>query len=357
LKGTRLHLIGLFHTIPSQDYSHCAFTGKVLRFSKMMRSFGYEVVEYANEGSESVASEKVAMLRRDEFDSFFAGLKDSEFVGNKASVGTPWHSLFESRLVEELGRRLGPRDIVCHPFGHSHECLLKRFPNNLHVETGIGYSRLMKGSYRIFESYAWMHYHMGKEQRGGSYYEWVIPNYFDLDEWEPSYEPGKYIAFLGRICKSKGMDTIYEIAKHVDTKIVLCGQGDPTPWRHENIEYRGPIKGRYRSEFLRNATCSLMPTQFVEPFGGSGVESMLCGTPLISVDYGAFTETVQDGLSGYRCRLLSQWIDAVRNAGKLDRRLVAEHARKRYSLQACGEMYDRAFGQLMNLYGKGWYTL
>lgn len=354
---TRLHMVGLFHTVPSLEYSHCAYTGKVLRFAKMMQPLGYDVIEYANEGSESLAAEKVVMLSAAEYRSYFGNRKPTDFVGDSASVANPGHELFENRLMQELRKRLRPQDIICHPFGHAHEKLLKEFPNNFHVETGIGYPILLTGSFRIFESYAWMHYHIGKEGRSGSHYEWVIPNYYDLDDWEPAYSRGNYIAFMGRIVSGKGMDTILEIANYIDMKIVVCGQGDPTPWVHKNIEYRGPLHGRERSDFLRNAYCMLMPTTYVEPFGGSGVEAMLCGTPLISIDYGAFTETVQQGISGYRCKVLKQWLGAIQAAGKLDRRKIVDYARNKYSLQACGVLYDQAFKQILDLYDAGWYTI
>jgi len=235
--------------------------------------------------------------------------------------------------------------------------LMDRFASYTHVETGIGYPTLMPNSFRIFESYAWMHYHQGQEKRQGRNYEWVVPNYFDLDEWEPSYEPGEYLAFLGRICSVKGMDTIKEIANYSPWPIVLHGQGDPTPWEHPNIEYRGPISGTARSEFLRNARAALMPTNFTEPFAGSGVEAMLCGTPLIAVDYGAFTETILDGVTGFRCHTLQDWIDAIDNAGDLSRQMVANVARSRYSLEACGKRYDKIFKDINNLNKKGWYQL
>ena len=234
---------------------------------------------------------------------------------------------------------------------------MKEFPAHGHVETGIGYATLLPGALKIFESYAWMHYHQGKEQRSGTNYEWVIPNYFDLDDWEPSYETGKYIAFMGRIGVAKGMDTVLEIAKRVNIPVKVAGQGDMTPWKHPNIEYVGALKGRERSDFLRNAYCQLMPTEFVEPFGGSGVEGLLCGTPLIARDFGAFTETVQTGFNGYRCHVLKQWLGAIQAAGKLDRRKIAAAARARYSLQQCGAEYDVAFRQIAELHDDGWYTL
>ena len=353
----RLHLIGLFHTITSIKYSHCAFTGKVLRFPKMMQPYGYEVIEYSNEGSESTADKHVVMLAKDEFNALYGNRKAVDFHGDNATVGSEGHALFEERLIPALKENLEKEDIICHPFGHAHSRLLSEFPEHQHVETGIGYPTLMPNSFRIFESYAWMHYHQGKEDRQGKNYEWVVPNYFDLDDWEPSYEPGQYLAFLGRICSAKGLDTIKELANYSPWPIILHGQGDPTPWEHPNIEYRGPITGKARSEFLQNARAALMPTNFTEPFGGSGIEAMLCGTPLIAVDYGAFTETILDGVTGFRCHTLQDWIDAIDNAGDLSRQMVADVARSRYSLEACGKRYDKIFKDINNLWTKGWYQL
>ena len=100
-----------------------------------------------------------------------------------------------------------------------------------------------------------------------------------------------------------------------------------------------------------------MPTNFTEPFAGSGVEAMLCGTPLIAVDYGAFTETIIDGVTGFRCHTLQDWIDAIHDAGDLDRHVVAAITRSRYSLEACGKKYDKIFKDINNLNRKGWYQL
>ena len=49
---TTIHLPGLFHTVISKEYSHCAFSQKVLRFSKMMRMYGWHIIEYSNGVSE-----------------------------------------------------------------------------------------------------------------------------------------------------------------------------------------------------------------------------------------------------------------------------------------------------------------
>lgn len=319
----------------------------------MMRAEGWDVVVYANEGS----GEDVTMLSSREYADLFGSRKLEDFHGDTAIIGSPAHRLFEAKLIIAMGSRVAQHDIICHPFGHVHEAVVKEFPQCFHVETGIGYPIVMKNTFKIFESYAWMHHHQGKANRNGVNYEWVVPNYFDLSEWEPSYDSGKYLAFLGRIGTIKGMDTIKAIADHSPYKIILHGQGDPEPWKHPNIEYRGPITGKERSDFLRGAVAILMPSNFTEPFAGAGVEAMLCGTPLISVDFGAFTETVIDGVTGFRCHTLQDWVDAIEKSSTLDRKAIAERARSLYSLEACGKRYARVFETISELSGNGWYQL
>lgn len=350
-----LHLIGIFHTIHNQDYSHCAFTGKALRFPKMLQDQGWKVVEYSNEGSESAAETKVVLIPRDTFEQIRAGRSDTAFHGGDAVLGNAYHTEFEKTLNYELKQRVKPGDIVCHPFGHAHAWIVSAFPAAHHVETGIGYATTVPGTFKIFESHAWRHTHIERDKRTGANYEWVIPNYFDLDDWDIRTEPGEYVAFMGRITPDKGLNTILEIARRIDIPVAIAGQGDPTPWQHPNIIYRGPLKGRERSDFIGKAVCSLMPTEFVEPFGGSGVEGLLCGSALVASDFGAFSETVIPGFNGYRCKTLRQWLDAIENCKQLDRPAIATRARSLYSMEACGKLYDAAFSQISDLSRGGWY--
>lgn len=353
-----LHIIGLFHTITSTEYSHCAFTMKVLRFGKMMMNYGYRVIEYSNEGSESDAIH-IPILSKEEL---YRLSRRVEFVGDNAVIGNSIWVIFDDRLVSRMKEYVKDGDIICYPFGNTHPSISTIFPKCFHVETGIGYPDTFC-NLRIFESSAWMHYTYGRESSGGKNYNWVIPNYYDIDDWDISIETGTYILYFGRITQCKGLDTVLEIAKrldslpdHVPKKIIICGQGDPTPYLYKNIEYRKPIYGRERSNLLGGAYCLLMPTLFIEPFGGSGVEGQLCGTPLLSSNYGAFIETVIDGISGFRCNTLHDWLSSLERVIHLGRGKIAAISRERYSLETCGRMYDKVFKDIYNLQHDGWYS-
>lgn len=359
-----LHLIGLFHTIPSRKYSHCAFTQKQLRFGPMMEDRGYKVIEYSNGESES-GVEQVQILTEKELEELRTAKSIKDFVGNDATIGSDLWAMFNARLIERMRARVEDKDIICYPFGDCHPDLRVLFPSCPHVETGIGYPDTFS-QFRVFESSAWMHYHYGKEKAvNGRNYNWVVPNYYDLGDWDMKTEKGKYILYFGRIAPTKGLETIMEIGKrleklapHVPRRLIICGQGDPTSYleRCPSIEYKEPIHGRDRSDLLGNAYCVLMPTMFIEPFGGSGVEAQLCGTPLIGINYGAFQETVVDGVTGFRCNTLGDWLRAIERVGDLNRETIASMARKKYSLETCGKLYDQIFKDIIDLGDKGWYS-
>jgi glycosyltransferase involved in cell wall biosynthesis len=376
LKIPTFHMIAPFHTVLSETASHCAFTTKTLRFAKMMRGFFPTYIEYANEGSESEAEEKVVILRREEMEKFYPR-KPTDFWGNHANVNTDGWRCFDARLRTALAGRVRPGDIIGHPFGCAQQTLVRDYPQAIHVETGIGYPDGPIGAVgRVYESWAWAHRHMGKhgEWAHDYKYSWVIPNYFDLAEWPigSGTAPGTipYVLFMGRIIESKGIDVLVKIilswCHHYGfdkLRFVIAGQGDWSTRAEilrahgKSVEYLGPVEGLRRAELAGGAIATIMPTQFLEPFGGSGVEGLLCGTPLLASAWGAFTETVRPGTNGYVCRTLGDWLQALKNVleGKLAPRAeIATAARGRYSLEACRLKYEKVFRAVLELrHGKG----
>jgi hypothetical protein len=87
----RLHMLGLPHTITSNSYSHCAFTGKVLRFCEMMTKIGFEVYHYGIETSETKATKNINVLELDEWEKL-----------KKISINFLNKNLSEEEIKKEL---------------------------------------------------------------------------------------------------------------------------------------------------------------------------------------------------------------------------------------------------------------
>lgn len=358
----KLHILGLPHTVTHDRFSHDAFTGKVQRFSPMMREAGYEVVHYGVEGAESGASEQVDVLSYEEW-KMLGGLEPSDKQYGNQDVRHPAYVAFNFNLVAQLNERVSKQDIICLPFGYGHDAALAKVPAGIKVENGIGYkSTSQLWNFRIYESYAWLHWHLGRADRSGSDYEWVVPNYYNPNDWKLGEGRGEYLLYFGRICQDKGLDIVYEIAKaRPDLKVIMCGQGEPERWFGlPNLEYLKPIHGAGRDKLLGNATAVLMPSRYVEPFGSVAIEAMFCGTPVIGSDFGAYTETIQHGFNGYRCHTLKDWLRAIDDVrcGNLayPGAEIRLNAIGKYSYTVVGQMYDRIYRQLDELWQDGWYT-
>lgn len=355
-----LHILGLPHTIvDSELYSTCAFTMKILRFSKMMQKYGWEIYEYSNQGSKSGCDKHIQILSKEELKQLSQVYKnelyDKDITENALLITT-----FETIICEKLKMNTKKGDIICHVFGPNARAV-EATQSCYQVESGIGYTG---GNYilphRIFESSSWMHWHEGKHNKSqGSNYHFVAPNYYDTTEWEINVTPIKNrVLFFGRLVESKGLEVITLIAKLMpDYEFIMCGQGDPQQWlRSSNILYHSPVYGLERSEFIGSAYCLLMPTSFIEPFGGSAVEAQLCGVPVVSTAYGAFLETIKEGVTGFHCNTLADFIHGIESCKNLDRKKIAKRARKLYSLETVGQKYDKIFSDITDLKNDGWFS-
>jgi len=356
----RLHCLQIPHTLPTRQFSHCAFTQKARLFPGMMRTQGYHTIAYGNgDGHEVRADEWVEIFDEDDYHSRVGPIEPTELIGSRAESGSALYQQFNYALRYELGERLEPGDAICLPFGGAHDAAVQTLPlvqshEVALIETGIGYAEPV-ALYRVYESNAWRHWMLGREGREGSAWgsprlEWVVPNYYDPLDWplvRPSRRPTT-VVYLGRLQTVKGLDLVTALARRMpDLTFEICGQGDPAPFlTSANIHYRPPITGRERIDFLGYAGAAIFPSRFVEPFCGAAVEAMLCGTPVVTSDFGAFTETVVDGVTGFRCRTIDGWVRALREVEHLDRVSIAMSARHRYTIPAVGPRYREVFEEL-----------
>jgi glycosyltransferase involved in cell wall biosynthesis len=378
----RLHLLGLPHTITNDTFSHCAFTGKIVRFSKMMQSRGYEVYHYGIETSKSGADKQINLLSKKEWeikriesyqflhpemsiDLITKKLNDhTSFIGDLGNWDTPLYILFNDRLRIMLQKhyRSTTTDIVCIPFGPSHNRALNGL-NLLKVETGIGYDNAFT-DFRIYESYSKLFVDLHHTELRN--YWFVIPNYYDTKEFILNITPPtKRIGFFGRITESKGCHIIIEIAKQFPlVEFVLCGQGDPEPFLNSqfyyNVKYLPPIHGKDRSDYLGSLTALIAPSKYSEPFCGVNIEAQLCGTPVITHPYGALVDTVENFKTGVHCRTLGDFCYAIQMAldDKFDRKYIRERAEKKYDMYEIAKQYDYTFKTILDLHNGngGWYS-
>lgn len=364
-----LHLLGLPHTQLTRDASVCAFTQKAVKFVRMMQAEGWPVVTYWGDRDEAGADEHVVLFTEAEQEGWYGTFDPNRLpsIATWNAADAHWQAL-NQRAVAALSARLAPRDLILSLAGWAHKPVTDAFPAHLSCEWAAGYSGWCE-PFVCFESSAWRHHQYGtRGMHDGRWYDTVIPNFFDPDEWTLPVRRGDHLVFVGRMVQRKGVQVAADVARAAGLPIVFAGSGvrSWTPERivcdemevvGEQMTYVGTVGGEARNRLMRDALAVLAPTTYVEPFGAVAVEAQLCGTPAITTDFGAFPETVVEGVTGFRMRTLGDGVDAVERARGLRPAVIRQQALARYSLEAVGPLYTRWFDQLLGLWGDGWYTV
>lgn len=336
----RLHVVSLPWTETTRAFDWCAYTAKVRRFSDMMTARGHDVFLYAGPANEAACAEHVVVT-------------DAVGCPPEFTPDAPHWQTMNDRAIRAIRERMEPHDLLCVIAGLCQQPIAHAIPL-MCVEFGVGYGGTF-ADFRVFESYAWMHtvygHQQGTHSADGRFYDTVIPNYFDVDDFPAGDGQGGYLLFIGRHIARKGVQIAADVARHLDARLIVAGDGPEPPNYGELV---GVVDPPTRAQLMGGARAVLVPTLYVEPFGGVAVEAMMCGTPVITTDFGAFTETVVDGVTGFRCHTLQEFVDAARDVSSLDRRAIREYAVGRYSLQAIGPAYERYFDRLAGLWEGGW---
>lgn len=350
------HVLGLPHAPTTLEHVSCAYTSKVYKFCKMMTNLGHTVIHYGVEGSNPKTLLEFNILSLNEYREYFRQVDyKNSYYPVKFDLNEPYFKLMNDRFNTIIQRNAKPTDFVCIIGGNANGPAVYRLSQPV-VEYGIGYYGVLPNSYKCFESYAHMHtvYGTMSHDPDGRFCDAVVPNYFDLDQFTFNPNPQGYVLFMGRLINRKGINIAVESTKRAGVKLVVCGQGDKRKWP-SHVEFVGYADVKRRNELMRNAKALICPTLYLEPFGGVAVEAQLCGTPVISTDFGAFTETVDDKITGFRCHTMKEFVDAIGYVHLLDRYHISSRARALYSLEAVGLQYEQYFTRLYSmLFEGGW---
>lgn len=378
----RFHLLGLVHLPVSERFSACAFTQKIVKLSKMLLSLGHEVFVYGCESStvpctEFIQTHTLADIRREwgsgdnraQCNGLGYPWREVNFRHDFNTARTPTTLRYYEEAAEAINARKRPDDFLLVMQGVYQMPIVNAVNLWLTCEPGIGY-RGSFAKYRAFESAYLMNFTYGSQNPGksinGHYYDRVIPNYFDAKDFPFQAEKDDYFLFVGRMIVRKGVWTAVKTTEAIGARLILAGQESPEidvgklPPHCEFVGYVGPEQ---RAELMGRARAVFVPTLYLEAFGGVNVEAQLCGTPVLTTNFGCFLETVKDNCTGFRCNTLDDFIDAARRVGELDPHIIRAHA-KRYLMDNVRWEFQRWFDDLAALYesahvegAKGWHRV
>jgi glycosyltransferase involved in cell wall biosynthesis len=353
----RFHCLGVQHTITNKDYVACAFTQKVLKFCEMMTQRGHTIIHYGHEDSNLVCTEHVTVVTRDEFNTIY-GIHDHRSKLFKFDIYDAVYQIFNQRAIEEITKRKQVGDFVLAFWGTGHKAICDALWDMCIVEPGIGYSDTF-APYRVFESYALYHAKLGMSRVQSCFVhdddfenDTIIPNYYDPNDFELARKED-YFLFVGRVGVAKGLDRAIALTKNIGIRLIVAGQNAEAGFREvgawpipDHVEYVGYVGVEERKRLMARARAVLCFSKFVEPFCGVHAESMLSGTPVITSDWGAMTEFVIEGVTGFRCRTLDDMIEAGTKVQDLTPSIIRNWAISKFSFDAVAPLYETFFERL-----------
>lgn len=187
----------------------------------------------------------------------------------------------------------------------------------------------------------------------------VATVYHGLPEqlYEPRYEAGRYLAFLGRISPEKRVDRAIEIAGRVGIPLKIAAKiskADEVYFKEQieplldqpHVEFIGEIGEHQKQEFLQHAVALLFPIDWPEPFGLVMIEAMACGTPVIAYEHGSVPEVMKDGVSGFVVRDLEEAVRAAERIEQVDRHGCRSYFEERFSARRMARDYLRVYRRL-----------
>ena len=188
---------------------------------------------------------------------------------------------------------------------------------------------------------------------------WIatIPHGLPKDLFQPSYQAGSYLAFLGRLTAEKGPEAAIRIARNVRMPHRIAAKiprAETAYFRNklepeidgEEIKLVGEVDDVRKQPFLAGAAALLFPIDWPEPFGLVMIEAIACGTPVIAYRSGSVPEVIEDGVTGFIVDGEEQAIEAVREAGRLDRRKVRARFEERFVASRMAKEYEARYREL-----------
>ncbi len=185
----------------------------------------------------------------------------------------------------------------------------------------------------------------------------VKPNFLGSDPGAGSGSGG-YALFVGRLSPEKGLGTLLHAWERLrEFPLKIAGDGPLTEFVQRramelpNVEYVGRREPNEILQLMQDATVLVFPSEWYEGLPMTIIESLACGTPVLTSRLGSMIELIRSGETGYHFETgdaehLATLASRVFRQ-QSDMKPLRERARKFYEENFTP---DRNYQMLLNIY-------
>jgi glycosyltransferase involved in cell wall biosynthesis len=163
-----------------------------------------------------------------------------------------------------------------------------------------------------------------------------------------------YLVFLGRIRPEKGVHVAIATAHRTGMRLKIAGRVKPGDRAYfeqqvrphvdgDQVSFLGELDFPQKTALLAGAVGTLMTSLIPEPFGLVPIESMACGTPVVSLRAGAASELIRDGVTGFLADSAQEMAEAIHRLPTIDRTRCRAHVAAEFSIRRMANGYQAAY--------------
>jgi len=163
------------------------------------------------------------------------------------------------------------------------------------------------------------------------------------------------MCYAGRISPDKSVKEIITVSdvlhnRGIDVHLKIIGKFDSRNVGYFQEVMRLISERNYVSKFINvnredvktlvgNSDVFVFPISKTEPFALAPLESMACGTPVVSLKRAAASDYVTHGVNGFLCNNLSEMADAVLRYSEISRKVCRQIVEKKFSVDSMYKSY------------------
>lgn len=320
MKNT-IHITGIPTNPAIRELSPDPFARSAYFLTNLLHANGWKVYYYGYEECNVKCSKKIDVVnlkwRKD-----IANIDIDAFGPAVASI--KYDREFNSKLLPCLNKNLEDGDIIICTWSRQVEDIVNNLEKDVKVIDGhIGHhypSKLTK--YHAYTSDALRSWIYGKHHeiyKNRWNHVTIPPMSTSIDDFKYLENKEDYFLYMSRLMDVKGIDIFLKLAETLpNEKFKLAGSGSTDKYKlPKNVEFLGILDIENRREYMSKSKAVITPAKYFEPFGLTAIEAALSGTPIITTDWGGYTNSVVDGVTGYRCKNLCDFLNAIHSLDKI----------------------------------------